>query len=412
MGRSALRIEVDSAREKISTFIYFLDSLDLTPGDLPQGDIKALADADTWLKKYSETLNNPKYINPRHLEIAEDYIKKLDEITAATKESIMNHVLNNFAVPREDQFKNYNAYAKAGRAWHRYEEFAKKYRLERFSLERTQALIDRANNPSLLVPVFLSFLGNVTVEKFSAMHDALYIMGELITHTPRSDLSSKTPYQKTVEDCDKYINSLKEERGKPSFSSYDFNGLFDKLGSRDAQERKDGEKLLNHLWEDYVDEKHGRSGVSDNRHHKNIIALWDEMRRRFDGAESADEKVLALKPFRKLWCSFIPSRFYSEVKEIILRGIVDDSGTVRYRIVRIIESISFEIHEHDPNNFNDLLNAVRDKREVYMRENKLTASRRARPQNIKDATLRSLTQGLEFLEYCAERQKVIGRIFL
>ena len=106
-----------------------------------------------------------------------------------------------------------------------------------------------------------------------------------------------------------------------------------------------------------------------------------------------------------LWCSFIPSRFYDEVKELILKGIVDDSGTVRYRTAKIIESVMFEIHEYSPDNFKDLLNAVNGKREEYMRENKLTGLRGSRPQNIKDKTLRSLSQGLEFLEYYAQRRK-------
>lgn len=46
-----------------------------------------------------------------------------------------------------------------------------------------------------------------------------------------------------------------------------------------------------------------------------------------------------------------------------------------------------------------------------MWENKLTVSGRVRSQNIKDKTLRSLTQGLEFLEYYAMRQEAIGRLF-
>ena len=408
MGRSALKIETSSSIAKTSEFIRFLDSLaGVNPGDLPQDDMHALAGSGACLQKYSEVLNTSGYINPRYLAEAETYIKNLDKTIRKAKESIMNCVLEKFTEPCEDQFKYYNAYAKAERAWYRYGEFIKKHRLERFSLERMQALIDRTNDPKLLASVFISFFSGSALEKFHTLGDSLHVLSELLVHTPRSGLSSKTPYQKGKEDRDTYINSLKEERNAPSFSDYDFDNLFRKLDSGDIQEKKNGEKLLNQLWENYVDEKHGRTETADNRHHKNMIALWDEMRRRFGQAKSPDEKVLALKPFRKLWCTFIPSRFYDELKELILKGIVDDSGTVRYRTVKMIENATFEIHEYSPDNFKDLMDAINDKRETYIRENTLTRSRKVHSQNIKDKTLRSLNQGLEFLEYYKMRQKMI-----
>lgn len=408
MGRAALKIEIDSAREKTAEFIRFLDSLaGVKPGDLPQNDTRALAEAEAWLIKYSKTLNTSKYINPRHLEVAQDYVKNLAEITHKAKMGIICYILDNFTEPGKEQFKNYNAYADAEGAWCRYEKFIKRHRVEQFGLEKMQALIDRTNDPKLLVSVFFSFFSGSAIEKFHAIEDAMHVLSELLIHTPRSGLSSKTPYQKAREDRDKYINSLKEERDNPFFSNYDFEGLFSKLGSGNIQEKKYGEKLLEQLWNNYIDEKHERTATTDNRHHKNLIALWGEMRQRFYCAKSADEKVLALKPFRKLWCSFIPSRFYDEVKELILKGIVDDSGTVRYRTVRIIDSVAFEIYEYSPDNFKNLLEAIKNSRDTYIRENKLAVSRKVHSQNIKDKTIRSLTQGLEFLEYYAMRRKVI-----
>jgi len=47
MGRAALKIGIDSARKKTSEFIRFLDSMaGVKPGDLPQDDMRALAEAD------------------------------------------------------------------------------------------------------------------------------------------------------------------------------------------------------------------------------------------------------------------------------------------------------------------------------------------------------------------------------
>ncbi len=410
MGRAGLKIEIDNAIKKTAEFIRFLDSLGFDPDDLPRDDMRSYAEADAFLRNYLEILSASKYVNPQQLDDAEKHAKKLNEITRKARASIVNHVLENLATPVEEQFKDYNAYARAERAWHRYGEFIKKHRMEQFSLERMQALIDRSESPELLFSVFFSFLDGSKVEKFDPLQEALYVIGELLLHTPRSGLSSKTLYQKGKEDRDKQINSLKEERNTPSFSDYDFNGLFNKLGSRDIQERKDGEKLLDQLWKNYVDEKHGRIKVEDKKHHKNIIALWDEMKRRFYQARSADEKMLALRPLSKIRCTFIPSRFYDEVKELILKGILDDSGKVRYRTVRVIDSVASEIFEHSPKNLQDLLDAIKDKRDAYVRENKLTASRRTNPKNIKDKTLRSLTQGIEFLEYYSMRWESISRI--
>jgi len=165
---------------------------------------------------------------------------------------------------------------------------------------------------------------------------------------------------------------------------------------------------LNQLWENYVNEKHGRLKTEDKKHHKNIIALWEEMKRRFYQAKSPDEKMLALRPLSRLWCTFIPSRFYDEVKELILKGIIDDSGKVRYRVVRVIDSVAVEICEHSPKNLKDLLEAIKDKRDTYVRENEMTVSKRTRSENIKDKTLRSLTQGIEVLEYCTSRGPIVG----
>ncbi len=81
---------------------------------------------------------------------------------------------------------------------------------------------------------------------------------------------------------------------------------------------------------------------------------------------------------------------------------------MRYRTVRIIDSVAFEIYEYSPDNFKNLLEAIKNSRDAYIRENKLTVSRRVHSQNIKDKTLRSLTQGLEFLEYYVMRRKIIG----
>ena len=120
-----------------------------------------------------------------------------------------------------------------------------------------------------------------------------------------------------------------------------FEGLFSKLGSGDILEKKIGEKLLEQLWNNYI-----------------------------------DEKELALEALQKSWCAVS-----------FLKGIVDDNGTVRYRTVRIIDSVAFEIYEYSPDNFKNLLEAIKNK------------------------TLRSLTQGLEFLEYYAMRRKTIERIF-
>lgn len=408
MGRSGLKIEINKAIEKTAEFIRFLDSLGFDPNDLPQDEMRAFAEADAFLRKYSELLSASKYVNPRQLADAENHAETLDEITRKARVSIMNHILENLATPVDEQFKDYNAYARAERAWHRYGEFIKKHRMEQFGLERMQALIDRSGSPELFVSVFLSFLGGLKAVGFDSIQEALYVMGELMIHTPRSELSSRTPYQKAEEDRNDQLNRLKEERKMPSFSDYDFDGLFCKLGSGDIHERKTGEKLLNQLWENYVDEKHGRVKAEDKKHHKNIIALWEEMKRRFYQAKSADEKMLALRPFTKLWCTFIPSRFYDEVKELILKGILDDSGKVRYRTVRVIDSVAIEICEHSPKNLQDLLDAIKDKRDAYARENKLAISKRTHSENIKDKTLRSLTQGVELLEYCANRGSIAG----
>ena len=50
MGRAALKIEIDSAREKTAEFIRFLDSLaGVKLTDLPQDDVHSLAEAEAWL---------------------------------------------------------------------------------------------------------------------------------------------------------------------------------------------------------------------------------------------------------------------------------------------------------------------------------------------------------------------------
>lgn len=413
MGKAALKVKIDGVKERTVTFIRFLDSLGLDPQDLPQDDFRALAEADAFFQKYSELLNTSKSVSPKQLCETENCMEKLEEISHRAKDSIINYILENFSRSNDEQFKNYHAYAKAEKAWHDYGEFIKKHKLGRFSLERMQALIDRTKRPELLFSIFIFFLGgNLNSESFRVSQDALTAISGLMNHTPRSEFSSKTPYQKAQEYRDDQFKRFKAESDTPGFSSYDFDGLFNKLNSSDVNEKKTGEKLLEELWENYVDEKNGRIKTEDKKHHKNIIVLWEQVKQRFNQAKTTDEKILALKPFTKLWCTFIPSQFYDELKELILRGIFDESGTVRYRTVRIVDNVAFELLERAPACFNDLHETINVKREDYMRQNKLSRLKRAYSENIKDGVLRSLTQCKEFLDDSAWRQEAFGHLRL
>ncbi len=413
MGKATLRTRLNSAKEKTIVFIHFLDSLDLNPQDLPQDDFRALSEAVAFLQKYSELLNGSKNVSPKQLSETENCMDRLEGISNKAKEHIINYILENFSTPNNEQFKNYHAYAKAEKVWHDYNKFIQKHKFEQLSLERMQALIDRTSRPDLLFSVFLSFLDKgLTDEGFHTLQDALSILSGLMMHTPRSEFSSKTPYQKVQEERGKQFEKFKEEKSEISFSDYDFEGLFNKLKSGDANERKMGDKLLEQLWNNYVNEKHGRIKTEDKKHHKNIIALWEQVKQRFYRARSAQEKILALKPFTRLWCTFVPSQFYDELKELILKGIFNENGTVRYRVVRIIDSVAFELLERAPECFNDLHETVKAKREDYLRQNKLSRFKRAYSENIKDGVLRSLTQSKEFLDDSAWRHEAFRHLRL
>jgi len=413
MGKATLRTRIDSAKEKTIAFIRLLDSLGLNPQDLPKDEIKALAEADAFFQKYSDLLNTPQSSSPKELSETENCMERLEEISNKAKERIINYILENFSTPNNGQFKNYHAYAKAEKVWHEYNKFIQEHKLGQFSLERMQALVDKTNRPDLLFSVFLSFLDKgLTAEGFRVLQDALSILSSLIMHTPRSEFSSKTPYQKAQEDRNKQIEKFKKERNSLAFSDYDFDGLFNKLNSGIAEERKTGYKLLEQLWNNYIEEKHGRIKTEDHKHHKNIIVLWEQVKQRFYQAKSADEKILALKPFTKLWCTFIPSQYYDELKDLVLKGIFDESGTVRYRIVRIIDRIAFELLERAPTCFDDLHETIKVKREEYIRQNKLSRFKRAYSENIKDGVLRSLTQIKEFLDDSAWRHEAFSHLRL
>jgi hypothetical protein len=306
--------------------------------------------------------------------------------------------LENFDKPAQEQFRNYNAYAQAERAWYNYNNFIKKYSLEKFSLEKVQALVDKMKNPALLLPVLLSGLNSPKADAIADLQEAANVFTGLINHTPRSEFNSKTPYQKACQLQENSFSQLKEERNMPGFSNYNFDALFDKLGSKNKEEKKAGQKLLKELWENYIEEKHGKIKTKDNIHHKNIVALWEQVKQRFYGADSPNKKMNALKPFTKLRTTFIPSQFYSEVKELVMKGVFDESGTVRYRIVRVIEDLTFELSLSAPQQLRDLFEAIYNQREAYMRKYKLRRSRYAYPENIGDKVLRSLTQAQVVLE--------------
>lgn len=411
MGKATLRARMDSAKEKTIAFIRFLDSLGLNPQDLPQDEVKTLAEADAFFQKYSDILNTPKNISTKELSETENCMDRLEEISNKAKERIINYILEKFSTPNNEQFENYHAYAKAEKIWHEYNKFIQEHKLGQLSLERMQALIDKTNRPDLLFSVFLSFLDKgLSPEGFRTLQDALSILSGLMMHTPRSEFSSKTPYQRAQEARNRQLEKFKEERNNPSFSDYDFDSLFNKLNSGNADERKAGNKLLEQLWNNYIGEKHGRINTEDKKHHKNIIALWGHVRQRFYQAKSADEKILALKPFTRLWCTFIPSQYYDELKELILKGIFDENGTVRYRLVRIIDSVAYELLERAPTCFSDLHETIKAKREEYMKQNKLTRFKRAYSENIKDGILRSVTQSKEFLDDSAWRHEAFSHL--
>ncbi len=398
MGKSALKEKIGNLREEIISFVRFLDSLDLSPEELPQGQMRALAQANAFSEEYLEILNSKKVLNPKKLAEVDGYCDELNEITDEAKASITNHILENLAKPVQEQFRNYNAYAQAERAWYNYNNFIKKYGFEIFSREKVQALVDRMKKPVLLLSVLISNLNNSEADTIEAIQETADVFTDLINHTPRSEFNSKTPHQKACQLQKNSFNRLQKEKAKPEFSSYNFDALFNKLGSKDKEEKKAGQKLLKELWENYVNEKHGDIKTKDNIHHKNIIALWEEVKQRFYNADSADKKMNALKPFTSLRTTFIPTQFYPEIKELVMKGILDKSGTVRYRIVRVIEDVTFKLSLSAPDQLRDLFETIYNEREKYMRKNKLRRSRNAYPENIKDKVLRSLTQTQVILE--------------
>lgn len=125
--------------------------------------------------------------------------------------------------------------------------------------------------------------------------------------------------------------------------------------------------------------------------------MGGEVKKRFYGAKDPQDKLNALKPFTKLWCTFIPEEFYDEVKKLILKGLDDESGSVRYRMVRIIQSVMYTIREYSPQYFKDFYRAIYNKRESYMKDNKLARYSQSYSGNINDKRLRSLTQAWEEL---------------
>lgn len=398
MGKSALKEKIGNLREEIIGFVRFLDSFGFSPEELPEGQMRALAQANSFSEEYLEILNSKKVLSPKKLAEAEGHCCQLEEVTDKAKESIVDYILKNLAEPRQEQFKNYSAYAQAERAWYNYNNFIKKHGLEKFSRERVQALIDNAENPALLLPVLLSGLNSPKAEAIVDLQEAADVFTGLINHTPRSEFNSKTPHQKACQLQKNSLVQLRKQKSRLGFSKYNFDALFYKLGSKNKHEKKAGQKLLKQLWENYVDEKHGKIKTKDNIHHKNIVALWEQVKQRFYGANSADKKMNALKPFTKLRTTFVPSQFYPEVKELVMKGVFDESGTVRYRIVRVIEDVTFELSVSAPDKLRDLFEVIYNEREAYMRKYKLRRSRYAYPENIGDKVLRSLTQAQVVLE--------------
>lgn len=398
MGKAMLKTDVEKLRERIISFVRFLDSLDMGSKELPQEDIRCLAEADGFLEHYLKILDNTKSLSQKTLHESETNIKSLDGVCRKAQDSLFNFILEHIAVPRERQFREYCAYPEAEKAWFNYQDFIKKYNLEGFSLNRMQSLIDRTQRPDKIVEILLSKV-RISMQNIGDIQEMMSVMMKMINHTPRSEFNSKTPYQKAKERKDSQIEEFKKKMNDRDFTDYDFDNLFGKLGSEDVKDTKLGQKLLEKLWSDYVDEKHGRLKTQDKKHYKNIIALWGEVKKRFYDAKDSQDKLNALKPFTKLWCTFIPEEFYDEVKELILKGLDDESGSVRYRIVRVIQSVMYTIREYSPQYFNDFYRAIYNKRESYIKDNKLARYRKSYSGNIKDKRLRSLTQAWEELLY-------------
>lgn len=396
MGKAALKTDAERLHKGIISFVRFLDSLDMDPKELPEEDIKCLAEASGFLQHYLKILDNTKSISRKTLRESEANIRSMDEVCKKAQDSLLDFILEHIAVPRESQFREYSAYTEAEKAWYDYQNFVKEHNLERFSLKRIQSLIDRTQRPDRIAEILFSRI-KISVQNIGDIEKMMSVMMGIINHTPRSEFNSKTPYQKAMERKHSQFEEFKKKMDDKDFTDYDFDNFFNKLGSKDAEDRKLGQKLLEKLWNDYVDEKHGRLKTQDKKHHKNIVALWREVKKRFYGAKDAHGKLNALKPFTKLWCTFIPEEFYDEVKELMLKGLDDESGSVRYRIVRVIQSVMYPVREYSPQNFKDFYKAIYDKRESYIKDNKLGHYRKAYSWNIKDERLRSLTQAWEDL---------------
>lgn len=412
MGKVSLKENINKINERTITFITFLDSLLIGPGDLPQYDFQALTESFTFLKKYLELLDKNRSIGAKKLIDIDNHVRKLDVIAHAAQDSLLMHVIDNLIEIDNEQFQDYHAYADAEKAWHYYSEFIKKHNLDKFRLEKMQALINRTTNPRLLVTIFINYLKQKSNLDFDIFQVGLACIKNLIEHTPRSEYNSKTLYQVKRKKQKLEFEKWRKEKDRIGFSDYDFDDLFNKLGSKDTESRKTGIRMLNQLWDNYIAELHNRIRTEDMEHHKNIAALWNQVIQRFFRASTTSEKMLALKPTVKLRCSFVPYAFYTELKELIIKGIDDESGTVRYRTVRLLEDMAYELLENTPNDYDDLYNLIHVKRDEYIKRHKLRRQGRVYPSKIKDMKLRSLTQALNTLDYFKSRRNSYNSIFM
>lgn len=233
-------------------------------------------------------------------------------------------------------------YPVAAEVWRRFDDLLQASGLPLLSRAKVQTLMRRATDSGGLGPVLFP---KDPLERYGRDVFALHAMaGTLARHTPLPSLGEKTVWQ------------AEDEATRDGYSPH-LEEAIELWMAADPMSRAEAGKILEGLWESYIQGRRDRGSKDPYASYRNLVALLRAARRILIEDGDPERRRHAAKALLRLRSTFVLRDYYPEVKELILKGLGDLDGRVRRAVARFCESALWSLRE-DTSLHDDLAESV------------------------------------------------------
>ena len=305
---------------RAADFNLSMDRLELKPAELP-AEVQELQTQFRTLVALLDLVEGKPGMSARDLA---DLSRQANEVASTWVRC--SEITVRRIVEQTRPYDGISPYPIATEVWGRFDKSLHASGLSLLSRAKVQALMRRATDSGGLGP-FL-FPERYGLDAF-ALHG---VAGTLARHTALPSLGEKTVWQ------------AEDEATRDGHSPH-LEEAIELWMAADPMSRAEARRILEGLWESYIQGRRDRGSKDPYAPYRNLVALMRAARRILIEDGDPERRRHAAKALLRLRCTFVLRDYYPEVKELILKGLGDRDGRVRRAVARFCESALWSLRE-------------------------------------------------------------------